>query len=85
MSQLLARVDLLVVVGGLQGLEGGEDLGDVGHAVLLGQLARGDHVPEEVHHTVQVARGLHILGEDKCGPGDVVIGVRFLRCGNTSF
>ena len=82
MSQLLERVHLLVVVGGLQGLEAGEDLGDVGDPVLLGQLAGGDHVPEEVHHTVQVAGVLHVLSEDKCSAGDVVIALRFLTWGN---
>ena len=73
MSQFLCWVHLMMAVGWLQGVEVVEDPSDVGHPVRLWELARGDHRPEELHHTVQVPGVLDILGQHQDYTRDVVI------------
>ena len=71
-SQCLRWLHLPVAVRRLGGLQVAEDPGDVGQAVRLREFARGDHRPEEVHHTVQVPGVLDVLGEHQGNTGDVV-------------
>ena len=72
MPQCLCRLHLVVVVRRLDGLQVVDDPGDVGQTVRLREFARGDHRPEEVHHTVQVPGVLDVLRQHQGNTGDVV-------------